>query len=67
MSANTEPPVIVVGGSLTINLNQNDFPNAPRELKCGVRVTSIEIVDENGQTHKFDFPNGKFKITFRRG
>jgi hypothetical protein len=44
-----EPPVIITGGSITVQLNSEDFPTSPRESKSNASVKAVEIRDGNDQ------------------
>ncbi len=64
---NAEPPVIIVGGSITIDLNPNDFPNGPKRVTSNLRIAGIVIEEENGNKQTVSFPTGRLKITLIRG
>lgn len=66
MAANAEPPVIVIGGSVTVELNQADFPGAPRQISANVQIAGVIVEDDAGKTHTINFPTGKFKLTLIR-
>ena len=65
MSSN-DPPVVVTGGSVSIKLRKENFPNAPvHEVSDpNLSIQRIVVEDENGNAQTFNFPSGKFKISF---
>jgi hypothetical protein len=71
---NVEPPVIIVGGSITIDLRERDFPNQPQPVNGklrinngNLRITGMILEIGSGEPQTIQFPNGKFKITLIRG
>jgi flagellar hook assembly protein FlgD len=61
-----EPPVIITGGSITVQLNPDDFPAAQRESKSNASVKAVEIRDENGQVVSTVPLPKNFKLTLIR-
>lgn len=59
-----DPPVVVTGGTITINLNPQVFPGAPAEIKANIKITRIVVEGENGQKQTINVPQGKFTVTF---
>ena len=69
MSNQQDPPIVVTGGSVTIDIDEdiftpsgkNKFSNANKKIK------SVEVSVNGGAPTTFDVPNGKVTVTIRYG
>lgn len=68
MSNNQDPPIVVSGGSVTIDLNEEIFTPSGKNQRSNPnkKIKSVEVTI-NGNTQTFDVPSGKVTVTIRYG
>lgn len=64
-----EPPIVVTGGSVTIDFDEQTFPKQNgKHSNASKKIKSVEVTDGNGQSlFSYTVPNGKVKITIGVG
>lgn len=64
-----DPPIVVSGGSINIDLDETVFTSSGknRRSNAGKKITSVEISVNGGPTQTIDVPNGKVTVTIRYG
>jgi len=74
MSNTSDPPIIVTGGSVTIEFKTEDFsPNgtaangSKRQSNSNKKITRVEVSGDNLQSYAADIPNGKVTVTIYYG
>ncbi|MBV9926433.1 MAG: hypothetical protein JOZ96_15550 [Acidobacteria bacterium] len=67
MSSPPDPPIVVSGGSVHIDLDEDIFtPNGKNKRSHGgKKITSVEISVNGGPTQTINVPNGKVTVTIR--
>ena len=69
MSNQQDPPIVVSGGSVTIEFDENIFtPNGNgKHTNANKKIRSV-VVEVNGQAPQtIDVPNGKVTVTINYG
>ncbi len=70
MSNQADPPIVITGGSVHIEFDQNNFtPDGKGKHKhsdANKKIRSV-VVEVNGQTQTFNVPNGKVTVTINYG
>ena len=69
MSNTTDPPIVVSGGSVTIEYQESDFtPNGTNKRSNASKKIRSVVVEVNGQpAQTFNVPNGKVTVTINYG
>lgn len=69
MSAPTDPPIVVSGGSVTIDFDSTIFtPNGNNKHTNANKKIRNVVVEVNGQAAQtIDVPNGKVTVTINYG
>jgi hypothetical protein len=65
-----DPPIVVTGGSVTIDFNEGLFPKntTGKRSNSNKKIRRVEVVDDRGQTlFAQDIPNGKVTVTIHIG
>ncbi|HEV2704889.1 MAG TPA: hypothetical protein VGV59_03135 [Pyrinomonadaceae bacterium] len=64
-----EPPIVVTGGSVTIDFDEQTFPKQNgKHSNSNKKIKSVEVTDANGQSlFSYTVPNGKITITIEVG
>jgi len=65
----TDPPIVVTGGSVTIDLDEDIFTPSGKNKRSNPnkKITSVEISVNGGTPQIIDVPNGKATVTIRYG
>jgi hypothetical protein len=68
MSQNQDPPIVVSGGSVTIEFDATIFtPNGNgKHSNANKKIRSVEVTI-NGNTQTFNVPNGKVTVSINYG
>lgn len=68
MSNNQDPPIVVSGGSVNIDIDEDIFTPSGKNKRSNAnkKIRSVEVTI-NGSTQTFDVPNGKVTVTIRYG
>ena len=68
MSQAQDPPIVISGGSVTIEFDQNTFtPNGNgKHSNANKKIRSVEVT-VNGNTQTFNVPNGKVTVAIHYG
>ena len=68
MSSTSDPPIIVTGGSVTIEFNADDFSPAgnDRHSNANKKIKRVEVTGD-GINFAQDTPNGRVTITIHYG
>jgi hypothetical protein len=69
MSSSTDPPIIVTGGSVTIEFKADDFTPAGngRQTNANKKIKRVEVTGDNIPGYGQDVPNGKVTVTIYYG
>lgn len=69
MSNQQNPPIIVTGGSVTIDLDEEIFkPNGRNQRSnANKKISSVEISLNGGAPQIIEVPNGKVTVTINYG
>lgn len=64
-----EPPIVVTGGSVTIDFDEQTFPKQNgKHSNANKKIRSVQVTDGNGQSlFSYIVPNGKITITIEVG
>ena len=67
--AQQDPPIVVTGGSVTIDFPSNIFtPNGNgKHSNSNKKITSVEVAVEGEQPYTVNVPNGKVTVTINYG
>jgi len=68
-SSTTDPPIIVTGGSVTIEFKTDDFTanGNGRHSNANKKIKRVEVSGENIPSYAEDTPNGKVTIKIYYG
>ena len=69
MSTPTDPPIVISGGSVTIDFDETIFtPSGKNKHSNANKKIRSVVVEVNGQpAQTFDVPNGKVTVTINYG
>jgi hypothetical protein len=69
MSNTSDPPIIVTGGSVTIEFKSDDFTPSGngRQSNANKKIKRVEVTGDNIPAYAEDTPNGKVTITIYYG
>lgn len=69
MSNQQDPPIVVTGGSVTIDLDEDIFATSGKNQRSNSnkKIKSVEVSVNGGAPTTFDVPSGKVKVTIRYG
>jgi hypothetical protein len=64
-----EPPIVVTGGSVTIDFDDQVFPKQNgKHSNANKKIKSVKVTDGNGTSlFTYTVPNGKITITIEVG
>jgi hypothetical protein len=68
MSQQPDPPIVVSGGSVTLEFDDTQLPpnGNGKRYNANKKIKSVEV-NVNGATQTFDVPNGRVTVTIRYG
>jgi len=68
MSNQPDPPIVINGGSVHIDIDEDIFTPDGKNKRSNAdkKIKSVEVT-LNGNTQTFDVPNGKVTVTIRYG
>lgn len=66
MAQPSDPPIVVSGGSVTLEFDDSQLPpdGNGKRYNPNKKIRSVEVAI-NGNTQTFDVPNGKVTVTIR--
>ena len=68
MAQQQDPPIIVTGGSITVDLAENIFTkNGNKYSNPNKRIRSVKVEVEGQAAQTFAVPNGKVIVTIEYG
>ncbi|MFL6335637.1 MAG: hypothetical protein ACJ754_20195 [Pyrinomonadaceae bacterium] len=68
MSNSQDPPIVISGGSVTIDIDEDIFtPNGKNKRWNATKKIKRVEVTINGNTQTFDVPNGKVTVAIHYG
>jgi hypothetical protein len=69
MSTPTDPPIVVSGGSVTIEFDESAFtPNGKnKHSNANKKIRRVEVTVDGGTPQTFDVPNGKVTVKIHYG
>ena len=68
MSNSQDPPIVINGGSITIDIDENIFTPSGKNQRSNAnkKIKRVEVTI-NGNTQTFDVPNGKVTVAIHYG
>ena len=69
MSQPPDPPIVITGGSVTIEYDPTIFtPNGKgKHSNANKKISSVEVTVGDGPPQTFNVPNGKVKVQINYG
>ena len=69
MSNQQDPPIVVTGGSVTIDLDEDIFTPSGKNKRSNAnkKISSVEVSVNGGAPQIINVPNGKVTVTIRYG
>ena len=69
MSQSQDPPIVVSGGSVTIDIDEDIFTPSGKNKRSNAnkKITSVEVSVNGGAPQVISVPNGKVTVTIRYG
>lgn len=69
MSNQQDPPIIVTGGSINIDLNEDIFTPSGKNKRWNAnkKISSVVVTVEGEAPQTFNIPNGKVTVTIHYG
>ena len=69
MSNQVDPPIVVSGGSVTIEFDEDVFTPAGKGKRSNAnkKIKSVVVAVEGAAPQTFDVPNGKVTVTINYG
>lgn len=69
MAEPTDPPIVVSGGSVTLEYDSSQFTKKVngKHYNADKRIRSVEITGDGIDPIKLDIPNGQVTVTIRYG
>jgi hypothetical protein len=69
MSNQQDPPIVVTGGSVSIEYDSTIFtPNGKnKHSNANKKIRSVEVTVDGGATQTINVPNGKVTVTINYG
>jgi hypothetical protein len=69
MSQPPDPPIVISGGSITIEFDSDIFTPSGRgkHSNANKKISSVEITVGNDPTQTFSVPNGKITVKINYG
>lgn len=69
MSTPTDPPIVISGGSVTIDFDETIFTPSGKNKHSNAnkKIRSVEVTVNNGTPTVFSVPNGKVTVTINYG
>ena len=68
MSNSQDPPIVINGGSVTIDIDEDIFTPSGKNQRSNAnkKIKSVEVTI-NGNTQTYDVPNGKVTVAIHYG
>lgn len=68
MAQQQDPPIVVTGGSITIDIDETIFTkNGNRHSNANKKIRRVEVSVDDGATQTIDVPNGKVRVEIHYG
>ena len=69
MSSPPDPPIVVSGGSINIDIDETIFTPSGKNKRSNAskKITSVEVSVNGGPPEVFNTPNGKVTVTINYG
>ena len=68
MAQQQDPPIVVSGGSITVDLDENIFTkNGNKHTNPNKRIRSVKVEVEGQAAQTFTVPNGRVTVTIEYG
>lgn len=68
MAQQQDPPIIITGGSITVDLAENVFTkNGDKHTNSNKKIRSVKVEVEGQAAKTFTVPNGKVTVTIEYG
>ena len=63
-----DPPIVVTGGSITVDIAENIFTkNGNKHSNSNKKIRSVKVEVEGQAAQTFNVPNGKVTVTIEYG
>jgi hypothetical protein len=63
-----DPPIVVTGGSITVDIAENIFTkNGNKHSNANKKIRSVKVEVEGQAPQTFNVPNGKVVVTIEYG